>query len=430
MARHPRKEKKEKGMTPADDLTRASTEEKKAFWDFLALEYFADCGGLPPYQEHLADLVIRSFPGVMASIGVGAPRSLAELADQLREQKRGEDFIKLLKRRKEERKSAEIPDLTKSSTRAKRNFWDAWNKAMESIIPPGPCDEGQVDMLIRLFSRVASRFGAVDSLEELREFVILFSRTGARYMTEVMQKNPKVYAEWDVVGALGDSLDAPENWAVIETTFDNLGKLLEEGLNRGDAERAAIVEIFNVEESLKKGTFEDDSAAFGAALKAATDTAFSDFLKGSITSILQGVHTKLDQMQRDMGRMAASQERLEPIADYAADLIQSHEGLKDYGEAPPLPKVYETQPGRKGYTVERERVTGTVDPVLFKLFSQDRERRGVTVSRMLDILIWQQYGKPKLSFEILDEDAPLTQGERDKVLKPKRKPGRPRKKHN
>jgi hypothetical protein len=73
-----------------------------------------------------------------------------------------------------------------------------------------------------------------------------------------------------------------------------------------------------------------------------------------------------------------------------------------YLPAPPMP---DTVAGTRRHTVQRGKLAGTVDSSLLELFESERKVRGFTVSRMLDVVIWNYFsiGKtesPRLSFEL------------------------------
>ncbi|MGO9116850.1 MAG: hypothetical protein ACLQPD_04470 [Desulfomonilaceae bacterium] len=84
--------------------------------------------------------------------------------------------------------------------------------------------------------------------------------------------------------------------------------------------------------------------------------------------------------------------------------ISTSEG---YLPAPPMP---DTVPGTRRHTVQRGKLAGTVDSSLLELFESERKERGFTVSRMLDVVIWNYFGigkiaPPKLSFELSEGSA-------------------------
>lgn len=72
---------------------------------------------------------------------------------------------------------------------------------------------------------------------------------------------------------------------------------------------------------------------------------------------------------------------------------------------PPTPPMPDTVAGTRRHTVQRGKLAGTVDAALLELFESERKERGCSVSRMLDIVIWNYFGigrpeNPKLSFEL------------------------------
>ena len=78
-----------------------------------------------------------------------------------------------------------------------------------------------------------------------------------------------------------------------------------------------------------------------------------------------------------------------------------------YLPAPPMP---DTVPGTRRHTVQRGKLAGTVDAALLELFEKERKERGFSVSRMLDVVIWNYFSlgkpsRPRLSFETEDNYA-------------------------
>ncbi|MBM3301596.1 MAG: hypothetical protein FJY85_16815, partial [Deltaproteobacteria bacterium] len=114
------------------------------------------------------------------------------------------------------------------------------------------------------------------------------------------------------------------------------------------------------------------------------------------------------ELQKRLGSYADTQDRLEAIHGELSELKAFQEKQEEYKSVPPLPVVDQMSRTGREHLVERERVMGTVDPVLFNLFHNERNARGVTVSRMLDIVLWKYFGKPKLSFQIIDDPSPFS----------------------
>jgi len=95
------------------------------------------------------------------------------------------------------------------------------------------------------------------------------------------------------------------------------------------------------------------------------------------------------------------------IEDLTAQ-IESRRGVglqQDNLKIPPRPKRAITiskkgeQIESREFLVKRKTLQGTVDAALYKLFGEDRAARGLGVSAMIDTILWNYYGRPKLSFE-------------------------------
>jgi len=66
---------------------------------------------------------------------------------------------------------------------------------------------------------------------------------------------------------------------------------------------------------------------------------------------------------------------------------------------PPEPRIITGAGKGRRETRKYARISLTVDANLWKLVQADMERLKVSAGRMVDILLWRAYGKPKLSFE-------------------------------
>ncbi len=76
----------------------------------------------------------------------------------------------------------------------------------------------------------------------------------------------------------------------------------------------------------------------------------------------------------------------------------------DVRDVPPSPSGRISTEGR-GRPVNpggRVKLAGTVDVELERLFREECTKRGMSVSRLLDTVIWHFFGKPRLSFETSD----------------------------
>jgi len=68
------------------------------------------------------------------------------------------------------------------------------------------------------------------------------------------------------------------------------------------------------------------------------------------------------------------------------------------GDMPPEPAAVL---GVKGRRQDRDyrKITLTIDKSLWDLFEAERKRLSVSAARMMDIVLWRHYGRPRLSFE-------------------------------
>jgi len=71
-------------------------------------------------------------------------------------------------------------------------------------------------------------------------------------------------------------------------------------------------------------------------------------------------------------------------------------------EIPPEPK---TVKGIKGRREDRayKRYTAGIDVVLVPLFEQEMKKKGLSCGKLLDIILWNRYGKPNLSYMVENE---------------------------
>ncbi len=45
------------------------------------------------------------------------------------------------------------------------------------------------------------------------------------------------------------------------------------------------------------------------------------------------------------------------------------------------------------------KLSGTIDSNLHELFEKERSERGLSVGKLLDAILWDRYGRPKLTYE-------------------------------
>ena len=90
-------------------------------------------------------------------------------------------------------------------------------------------------------------------------------------------------------------------------------------------------------------------------------------------------------------------------------------------DLPPEPKEIKKKPGTKAKGRSRqnrdyERHTLTVDSNLWRLFEQDMKSRRISSSgRMMDVILWNHYGKPTLSYMTESKEPEKDKGESPKA---------------
>ena len=71
-------------------------------------------------------------------------------------------------------------------------------------------------------------------------------------------------------------------------------------------------------------------------------------------------------------------------------------------EIPPEPKTVKGIKGRRE-TRTYKRYTAGIDVVLVPMFEQEMKKKGLSSGKLLDIILWNRYGKPNLSYMLEDE---------------------------
>jgi hypothetical protein len=90
---------------------------------------------------------------------------------------------------------------------------------------------------------------------------------------------------------------------------------------------------------------------------------------------------------------------------------------------PPEPRTIVGAGKGRRETRKYERISLTIDSNLWKLVQTDMEKLRVSAGRMIDVLLWRVYGRPKLSFEEAEIE-PQEEGQAGEVDQPEEEPGR------
>lgn len=120
--------------------------------------------------------------------------------------------------------------------------------------------------------------------------------------------------------------------------------------------------------------------------------------------------SELSQLQRATGSEASEVSEHGMTKEEILKLIRTEvaSALSSVQTFPNVPMEADTPPepirkeGGRAFVVQRVKIAGTTDPVLLELFENERKQRKISVSRMIDTVLWNYFRKPKLSFERSD----------------------------
>ena len=75
--------------------------------------------------------------------------------------------------------------------------------------------------------------------------------------------------------------------------------------------------------------------------------------------------------------------------------------LQSTPHAPVMPRPEIVAASGRGRKENRkyERITAAIDTVVYDCFKAEREQLNLSTGKLLDLILWERYGKPKLSFE-------------------------------
>lgn len=97
-------------------------------------------------------------------------------------------------------------------------------------------------------------------------------------------------------------------------------------------------------------------------------------------------------------------QQIREIVRQEVDSVMSQRIEEHPSELPPTPaEKIKGDKGRPASPGERVKLAGTVDAELERLFREQCARRGMSVSRLLDTVLWHYFGRPRLSFETSDK---------------------------
>ena len=398
MKKTSKKDSKAPMSKPADEWETPSKEEKLAFLAFLGECFGTDLDIPADRAEELADLMVTCFMPVVAQMTSKRPVGLNEIKKVLSLGRLVIGQVDKTEHDLESDPDNALVDLTDSPLPEKQRFL----RTMRSISSSGffekaEDDEAELDHVIKIFAGLAAAGGRKPrSLDELATVITAAHELGR----PLFEAHQSAFDQLLQLPSMDGALSGKEGEAIVQQMTEGFAEVLRKQMEELDLDRMAGREDCKDPKSL--GTM------LGSVMNQMMKSAMGDMQKTFESTIHAGLDAKLEGIQSQLGELCQSQERLEEIQDQLAQLTAASRRQEEFGDVPPMPTVDQTSASKKEYTVDRERITATVDPVLFELFHQERRARGVTVSRMLDILLWQRYEKPKLSFEIKVDEAPLS----------------------
>ncbi|MGO9566350.1 MAG: hypothetical protein ACLP5H_02295 [Desulfomonilaceae bacterium] len=382
-----------------DHLIAAPLKDKKRFWTFLAENLSHGEPKRRRFSERAADQFVRFFGNLFVHYKMGTAANFEEFQDKT---KLVLGVTKWMEARTTEPSpvGVPVPDLTKVSPQEKRLFLKRV-RSMElgpSIRPQH--DPKNEDLEIRFLTGLGSAFGSFTDLQGLAEILEDFGKP-LNAVQDLRQGGwPEISEDFIPLDSAIDALSQEERLNLLEKMGRSIGECFT-GMGRNMDD---ILDMWLGDLDLEK---DSDLEQVVPRLAAIEKSHVEEILEVLKTTALNEIAGKLDDIQERLVQFEDSQKRFESIHDQIETLTQAYRKQVEFGEIPPLPKVDETSPSKKELTVERERITGTVDPVLFKRFQKERKARGVTFSRMLDIILWKYFDKPALSFELVDEVLPM-----------------------
>ncbi len=98
----------------------------------------------------------------------------------------------------------------------------------------------------------------------------------------------------------------------------------------------------------------------------------------------------------------ACEEMVQNLRNELNDKITAARGVLD-AQSGDVPQITPREHGRK----ERRlygKIGTTTDAILAQMFEEEARRRSISSGRLLDEILWRNYGRPKLSYELPDDE--------------------------
>ena len=159
----------QEAVSPAD-LTKATVEEKKAFWNNFLDAAPNPSASRPEFREEGADFLIKLLSSTMRGSLQREPSSLSDLVSYLRSLVKASVFLQAVAEGKE--LAAPGVDVSVIPEKEKRRFWDFTESLYASERKRRrKYDEHQANVTISLLARFVSKFVEFTNLSELMELL-------------------------------------------------------------------------------------------------------------------------------------------------------------------------------------------------------------------------------------------------------------------
>lgn len=149
---------------------------------------------------------------------------------------------------------------------------------------------------------------------------------------------------------------------------------------------------------------------FGTDLAVGTISKYGSLVKKKQSSVLteQGEHKEQKGPKvrtREVGPTLASlAERITAIEEFIQTMRTKSTPITDTHDMPPEPQVIKGEGKGRRENRDYEKASVTVDKVLWEKFCAERDRLRVSSGRLMDIILWRAFGRPRLSYEPTDEN--------------------------
>jgi hypothetical protein len=194
-------------------------------------------------------------------------------------------------------------------------------------------------------------------------------------------------------GSWGDSGEVSQYWKRNSEEISAIvtGELEQEFSERKEAEESEnkLASTVNQEES--EPLFKKTNFITKTEFESALNNLRAEF-QGSIQKFQAKTFSR--QIDQIVSEIEIIKETVEHMKTAESAFLMNQTDSEGYPILSPTP----TTTGKK-LTVGRSKLGVTIDPKLMQLLEAQSRVRGISMSRMIDTVVWHYFGQPKLSFQ-------------------------------